>query len=61
MMKQKTEFQKSLETYALLIAITAFFLTLIVVAAMVTDQNIFSMVPKFSWDMVNSWDEIFNR
>lgn len=60
-MKQKTEFQKSMETYALLIAITGFFLASIVVSALVTDQNIFSMVPKFSWDMVNSWDEIFNR
>lgn len=60
-MKQKTEFQKSMETYALLITITGFFLASIVVSALVTDQNIFSMVPKFSWDMVNSWDEIFNR
>ncbi|WP_404468261.1 hypothetical protein [Sutcliffiella horikoshii] len=61
MMNQKTELQKSLETYAFLIVITGFFLTSIVVAAMVTDQNIFSTLPKFSWDMLNSWDEIFNR
>ena len=60
-MNQKTELQKSLETYALLLAITGFFLSTIVIATMVTDQNLFSMMPKFSWDMVNSWDEIFNR
>ncbi len=60
-MNQKTEFQKSMATYALLIAVTGLFLTSIVVAAMVTDQNIFSMLPKFSWDMVNTWDKIFNQ
>ena len=60
-MNQKTEFQKSMETYALLVAITGLFLTSIVISSMVTDQNIFSMFPSFSWDMVNSWDEIFNR
>ncbi|MGD6873445.1 hypothetical protein ACQCU1_14810 [Sutcliffiella horikoshii] len=61
MMNQKTEFQKSMETYAFLIAITGFFFTSIVVAALVTDQDIFSMLPRFSWDMINTWDEIFNR
>lgn len=60
-MNQKTEFQKSMETYALLVAITGLFLTAIVISSMVTDQNIFTMFPRFSWDMVNSWDEIFNR
>ncbi|WP_339146603.1 MULTISPECIES: hypothetical protein [unclassified Sutcliffiella] len=61
MMNQKTEFQKSMETYAFIIAMTGLFLTSIVIGAMVTDQHLFSMLPKFSWEMVNSWDEIFNR
>ncbi len=60
-MNQKSEFQKSMETYASLIAMTALFITSIVIAAVVTDHNLFSMLPKFSWDMVNSWDDIFNR
>lgn len=60
-MNQKTEFQKSMETYAFLIAMTGLFLLSIVMAAMVTDQNLFSMLPKFSWDMVNSLDEILKR
>ncbi len=60
-MNQKTEFQKSMETYAFIIAMTGLFFISIVVAAMVTDQNIFSMLPDFSWDMINSWDDIFNK
>ncbi|MCM3617488.1 hypothetical protein M3936_07845 [Sutcliffiella horikoshii] len=60
-MNQKTEFQKSMETYAFIIAMTGLFFISIVVAAMATDQNIFSMLPDFSWDMINSWDDIFNK
>ncbi|KMJ59876.1 hypothetical protein AB685_03200 [Bacillus sp. LL01] len=60
-MNQKTELQKSLETYGFLIAMTGLFLTSIVIASIITNQNIFSMLPEFSWDMVNRWDEIINR
>ncbi|TYS68282.1 hypothetical protein FZC76_11125 [Sutcliffiella horikoshii] len=60
-MNQKTELKKSMETYVLLILMTGIFLTTIMVAAALTDQNVFAMLPKFSWNMVNSWDEIINR
>ncbi|NLP51185.1 hypothetical protein [Bacillus sp. RO1] len=60
-MNQKTELKKSMETYVLLTLMTGLFFTTIMVAAVLTDQNIFELLPKFSWNMVNSWDEIFNR
>lgn len=60
-MNQKSEFQKSIETYALIIIMTGLFITSIASAAVITDHNFFSMLPDFSWNMINSWDDIFNK
>ncbi|KPB03849.1 hypothetical protein [Bacillus sp. CHD6a] len=60
-MNQKTELKKSMETYVFLVFMAGLFLTTIMVSAALTDQDIFELLPTFSWDMINSWDEIFNR
>ncbi|CAG9621601.1 hypothetical protein [Sutcliffiella rhizosphaerae] len=57
----KTESRKSLETYALLIVLVGLFLGSILLASVLSNNSFFAMIPEFSWDMVNDWNDIFNK
>ncbi|MED4018020.1 hypothetical protein ACWE42_12290 [Sutcliffiella cohnii] len=50
---------ETMKCYTFLFFATVFFFGLIVFVGEITGNSLLSVLPSFSWDMVNTWDEIW--
>ncbi|WP_096155032.1 MULTISPECIES: hypothetical protein [Bacillus] len=58
-MKNNSELKDSLKCYLVISLLSIIFFTTIIFSAELTNHSVLSMLPKFSWEMINTFDEIF--
>ncbi len=61
-MKNKKEFRQTVECYfAMLFICLVFFGSLFIAGEISGSNDVLSKFPDFSWDMINTWNEIKNK
>ncbi|WP_054860593.1 hypothetical protein [Gracilibacillus sp. JCM 18860] len=61
-MKNKKEFLQTVECYLVMLLLFLVFFGSIYIAGEISGSNeMLSELPDFSWDMINTWDEIKNK
>ena len=59
-MKNKSYLKESIECFLVITVILTLFLGVIYISGELTGTDWSSVIPDFSWDMFNTWDEIIN-
>lgn len=60
-MKNKSYLRETIECYVGILFILAVFIGAFVLSGYQSGNEWWSMLPDFSWDMINSWSEIMNN
>ncbi|WP_422124201.1 hypothetical protein DHX103_05115 [Planococcus sp. X10-3] len=57
-MKNKSYFRESIEVYLFVFLLAFIFLGGIIATGEISGQDWIGILPEFSWDMINTWNEI---